>query len=89
MAHISTFRGIRYREDIALDEVVAPPYDVLSAAQAADLRARSPHNAVHVDLPVPPGARGRRRRLRRTPPSCSGAGATRARWCATSCPASP
>ena len=56
MADISAFRGIRYRDDIALDDVVAPPYDVLSAAQAADLRARSPYNAVHVDLPVPPGA---------------------------------
>ena len=56
MAHISTFRGIRYREDTALDQVVAPPYDVLSAAQAAGLRARSPYNVVHVDLPVPPGA---------------------------------
>ena len=56
MAHVSTFRGIRYREDIALDDVVAPPYDVLSAAQAQELRARSPYNAVHVDLPVPPGA---------------------------------
>ena len=56
MADISAFRGIRYREDIALDDVVAPPYDVLSAAQAAELRARSPYNAVHVDLPVPPGA---------------------------------
>ena len=56
MADISPFRGIRYREDIALDDVVAPPYDVLSAAQAAELRARSPYNAVHVDLPVPPGA---------------------------------
>jgi uncharacterized protein (DUF1015 family) len=56
MADISTFRGIRYREGIPLDDVVAPPYDVLSAAQAAELRARSPHNAVHIDLPVPPGA---------------------------------
>ncbi len=56
MADISAFKGIRYREDIALDPVVAPPYDVLSAAQAAELRARSPYNAVHVDLPVPPGA---------------------------------
>jgi uncharacterized protein (DUF1015 family) len=56
MADISPFRGIRYREDIPLDDVVAPPYDVLSAAQAAELRARSPYNAVHVDLPVPPGA---------------------------------
>ena len=56
MADISVFRGIRYRESTALDDVVAPPYDVLSAAQAADLRARSPYNAVHIDLPVPPGA---------------------------------
>jgi uncharacterized protein (DUF1015 family) len=56
MADISTFRGIRYRDDIALDDVVAPPYDVLSAAQAADLRARSRYNAVHVDLPVPTGS---------------------------------
>jgi uncharacterized protein (DUF1015 family) len=56
MADISAFRGIRYRDDLALDDVVAPPYDVLSAAQAAELRARSPYNAIHVDLPVPPGA---------------------------------
>ncbi|MBE0527587.1 MAG: DUF1015 family protein, partial [Thermoleophilia bacterium] len=56
MADISTFKGTRYRESIALDDVVAPPYDVLSAAQAADLRARSRYNAVRVDLPVPPGA---------------------------------
>ena len=56
MADISPFKGIRYRDDIALDDVVAPPYDVLSTAQAAELRARSPYNAVHVDLPVPPGA---------------------------------
>ena len=55
MAHISPFRGIRYRPDIRLDDVVAPPYDVLSAAEAAELRDRSPYNAVHVDLPVPPG----------------------------------
>jgi uncharacterized protein (DUF1015 family) len=56
MADISPFRGIRYRPDIQLDDVVAPPYDVLSAAQAAELRARSPYNVTHIDLPVPPGA---------------------------------
>jgi uncharacterized protein (DUF1015 family) len=56
MADVTTFRGLRYRDDLPLDDVVAPPYDVLSAAQAVDLRARSPYNAVHVDLPVPPGA---------------------------------
>jgi uncharacterized protein (DUF1015 family) len=56
MADVTTLRGIHYRDDLALDDVVAPPYDVLSATQAAELRARSPYNAAHVDLPVPPGA---------------------------------
>lgn len=56
MADISPFRAIRYRDDVPLDDVVAPPYDVVSAAQAAELRARSPYNATHVDLPVPPAA---------------------------------
>ncbi len=56
MATVKTFRGLHYAPHIPLDDVVAPPYDVLSAAQAADLRARSPYNAVHVDLPVPRGA---------------------------------
>ena len=42
MADISPFRGIRYRDDIALDDVVAPPYDVLSAAQAAELQGAQP-----------------------------------------------
>ena len=55
MADVLTFSGLHYRDDVALDDVVAPPYDVLSAAQAAELRDRSPYNAVHVDLPVPPG----------------------------------
>lgn len=55
MAEITLFRGIRYHESIALDDVVAPPYDVIPAAQAAELRGRSPHNAVHLDLPVAPG----------------------------------
>src|SRR5665647_1754480 len=55
MAEVTPFRGIRYDESIALDEVVAPPYDVIPAAQAAELRQRSPHNAVHLDLPVAPG----------------------------------
>jgi len=55
MAEVLTFNGVRYRHDLALDDLVAPPYDVLTAAQAAELRARSPYNAVIIDLPVPPG----------------------------------
>ncbi|MCX6372495.1 MAG: DUF1015 domain-containing protein [Actinobacteria bacterium] len=55
MAEVTPFRGIRYDASIALDEVVVPPYDVIPAAQAAELRGRSPHGAVHLDLPVAPG----------------------------------
>ncbi len=57
MAVIGPFRGVRYASSIDLQAVVAPPYDVLSAAQATALAARSPYNAVRVDLPVPPGER--------------------------------
>ncbi len=56
MANIRPFRGMRYSDHIDLQAVVAPPYDVLSAAQAAELGARSAYNAVHIDLPVTPGA---------------------------------
>ena len=59
MAEVTPFRGIRYHESTGLDEVVAPPYDVISAAQAAELRGRSPHNAVYLDLPVAPGEAAR------------------------------
>ena len=41
MAEVTPFRGIRYDKSIALDEVVAPPYDVIPAAQAARLRETS------------------------------------------------
>ena len=55
MAEVTPFRGIRYSDAVTLDDAVAPPYDVISAAQAAALRSRSPYNATHVDLPVMPG----------------------------------
>lgn len=53
MAEILPFRGIRYDPArVCLDDVVAPPYDVLSPSDAAALRARSPYNVVHVDAPA-------------------------------------
>jgi uncharacterized protein (DUF1015 family) len=55
MAEVTPFRGLRYGDTIDMDAVVAPPYDVLTAAQADALLRRSPHNALHVDLPVRPG----------------------------------
>ena len=52
MARFEPFAGIRYdlqRSD--LGRVIAPPYDVIDAAQRAALAARDTHNAVRIDLP--------------------------------------
>jgi uncharacterized protein (DUF1015 family) len=42
----------------SLDDVAAPPYDVIDAAQRAALLERSPYNAVAIDLPKPYGEAG-------------------------------
>jgi uncharacterized protein (DUF1015 family) len=47
------FRALRYRADLALADVTAPPYDVLSTEDADALRRRHPDNIVHVDVPDP------------------------------------
>ena len=44
------FCALRYTAD-PLDQVTAPPYDVLSAAEVDELAERHPHNIVHVDVP--------------------------------------
>jgi len=45
------FAGVRYDPDrVRLDDVVAPPYDVISPDAQTELEARSPYNVVHVDL---------------------------------------
>ncbi|MGV1009418.1 MAG: DUF1015 family protein [Dermatophilaceae bacterium] len=51
MPRLEPFRALRYAAGTDLDRVIAPPYDVLSAAQLTGLRARSEHNIVHVDVP--------------------------------------
>jgi len=58
VAEISALRGLRY-DTGRLDprELVCPPYDVIGAAEAAALRARSPFNAIHVEAPVGPDGR--------------------------------
>ena len=50
MPKILPFRALHY-PDSEIARVVAPPYDVVSAAERAKLAALSPHNVVHVDLP--------------------------------------
>ena len=57
MADIRPLRGLRYDTDrVSLADAVCPPYDVIAPAAAAALRARSPYNAVHVELPESPSA---------------------------------
>jgi uncharacterized protein (DUF1015 family) len=53
MAEIQPLRALRYDPDRTggLQDVVAPPYDVIDAAQRSALEARSPYNVVHIDLP--------------------------------------
>jgi uncharacterized protein (DUF1015 family) len=47
------FPALRYDPArFAPDDVTAPPYDVLSAEDRAELVARDPHNAVLIDLPT-------------------------------------
>jgi len=53
MAEIQPIRALRYDLDRTggLQDVVAPPYDVIDDAQRAALEARSPYNVVRIDLP--------------------------------------
>lgn len=45
------FRALRYAQGADLPAVIAPPYDVLSDTDVAELAARDEHNIVHVDVP--------------------------------------
>lgn len=60
MADVRPLKALHYDLDAvgSLQDVVAPPYDVIDAAQRAELLARSPYNAVAVDLPKPYGETG-------------------------------
>jgi uncharacterized protein (DUF1015 family) len=53
MAEIQPLRALRYDPAVTdgLQNVVAPPYDVIDHPQRAELIDRSPYNAVAVDLP--------------------------------------
>jgi uncharacterized protein (DUF1015 family) len=50
---VSPFRALRYDETVAgsLDDLVAPPYDVIGPDDRAGYLARSPYNVVHLTLP--------------------------------------
>jgi uncharacterized protein (DUF1015 family) len=53
MPETHPLRALRYNPERTggLQDVVAPPYDVIDAAQRTALQARSPYNVVAIDLP--------------------------------------
>src|SRR5688572_29530294 len=52
MAEIAPLKPLRYDLDkVDLGRVVAPPYDVIDAAQREALASRDPHNVVRLILP--------------------------------------
>src|SRR5262245_31520072 len=53
MAEVQPLRTLRYEPAVvgALDDVIAPPYDVIDDELRAELAARSPYNVVEIDLP--------------------------------------
>jgi len=54
MAEIEPLRALHYdpAKTGGLQDVLAPPYDVIAPQQRAELEARSPYNVVRIDLPA-------------------------------------
>jgi uncharacterized protein (DUF1015 family) len=54
VADVEPLRALHYDLDRTggLQDVVAPPYDVIGPEQRAELEASSPYNVVRIDLPV-------------------------------------
>ena len=53
MADLQPLRTLRYDTSVAgpLEDLIAPPYDVVDDDLRAELAARSAYNVVHIDLP--------------------------------------
>ncbi len=52
MPGFEPFPAVRFHAPFnGLDDLIAPPYDVLSPEDLSDLASRSSHNIVHVDVP--------------------------------------
>jgi uncharacterized protein (DUF1015 family) len=62
MADVQPLRTVRYEPSAAgpLEDVIAPPYDVIDEELRAELVARNPRNVVEIDLPEPPPGGGDR-----------------------------
>jgi uncharacterized protein (DUF1015 family) len=57
MAHVEPLAALHYDPAVAgpLQDLAAPPYDVIDPEQRAELQSRSPYNVVALDLPEDPG----------------------------------
>lgn len=55
MPDLAPFRGLLYDSTVPLDQVIAPPYDVIDPQQRQELAERHPNNAVSVELPEAQG----------------------------------
>jgi uncharacterized protein (DUF1015 family) len=53
MADVQPLKTLRYDPDVAgpLEDLIAPPYDVIDDEGRAELAGRNPHNVVELDLP--------------------------------------
>ena len=60
MAIIAPLKGVRYDPDTAgpLEDIVAPPYDVVSKNEEASYASRSPFNIIRLDITSEPGWQG-------------------------------
>jgi uncharacterized protein (DUF1015 family) len=60
MAEVLPLKALHYDLDAvgSLQDVVAPPYDVIDTTLRSELLERSPYNAVAIDLPKPYGETG-------------------------------
>jgi uncharacterized protein (DUF1015 family) len=61
LAEIKPFRALRYDTERAgpLEDLIAPPYDVIGSEERASYLARSSYNVVHLTLPDSPEEAGR------------------------------
>ncbi len=57
MPPVLPLQALHYDQAVAgpLQQLAAPPYDVIDAEQRTELQSRAPHNVVAIDLPEDPG----------------------------------
>lgn len=55
MPHFEPFSGLRYTPSMTLNDVICPPYDIISPDQREIYANRSSANAIHVELPSEDG----------------------------------